>query len=141
MALYRPRARPGERRSPFWHYDFWMAGVRYKGTKINIVDTPGHSDFGGEVERILRMVNGVLLVVDAFDGPMPQTRFVLRKALELITGYQDAFPDAPHTYRFFGDQVIQLAIADVERVGRFAFGKQHPLLSPRFRLQHFFPLR
>jgi GTP-binding protein len=57
--------------------------VRWKGTKINIVDTPGHSDFGGEVERTLRMVNGVLLVVDAFDGPMPQTRFVLRKALEL----------------------------------------------------------
>ncbi|HET6680602.1 MAG TPA: translational GTPase TypA [Gemmatimonadaceae bacterium] len=57
--------------------------VRWHGTKINIVDTPGHSDFGGEVERILRMVDGVLLVVDAFDGPMPQTRFVLRKALEL----------------------------------------------------------
>jgi len=57
--------------------------VRWRGTKINIIDTPGHSDFGGEVERILRMVNGVLLVVDAFDGPMPQTRFVLRKALEL----------------------------------------------------------
>src|SRR4026208_762900 len=57
--------------------------VRWKGTKINIVDTPGHSDFGGEVERILRMVNGVLLVVDAFDGPMPQTRFVLRNAPEL----------------------------------------------------------
>ncbi len=57
--------------------------VRWHGTKINIVDTPGHSDFGGEVERIMRMVDGVLLVVDAFDGPMPQTRFVLRKALEL----------------------------------------------------------
>ena len=57
--------------------------VHWRGTKINIVDTPGHSDFGGEVERILRMVDGVLLVVDAFDGPMPQTRFVLRKALEL----------------------------------------------------------
>ena len=57
--------------------------VRWKGTKINIVDTPGHADFGGEVERILRMVDGVLLVVDAFDGPMPQTRFVLRKALAL----------------------------------------------------------
>ncbi|MFL5619126.1 MAG: translational GTPase TypA [Gemmatimonadaceae bacterium] len=57
--------------------------VRWKNTKINIVDTPGHADFGGEVERILRMVDGVLLVVDAFDGPMPQTRFVLRKALEL----------------------------------------------------------
>jgi GTP-binding protein len=57
--------------------------VNWSGTKINIVDTPGHSDFGGEVERILRMVDGVLLVVDAFDGPMPQTRFVLRKALAL----------------------------------------------------------
>src|SRR5512144_2834489 len=59
------------------------AAIRYKGTKINIVDTPGHADFGGEVERILKMVDAVLLVVDAADGPMPQTRFVLRKALEL----------------------------------------------------------
>ncbi|HTL70718.1 MAG TPA: translational GTPase TypA [Candidatus Eisenbacteria bacterium] len=59
------------------------ASVMYKGTKINIVDTPGHADFGGEVERTLRMVDGVLLVVDAKDGPMPQTRFVLRKALEI----------------------------------------------------------
>jgi GTP-binding protein len=57
--------------------------VEWHGTKINIVDTPGHADFGGEVERILRMVDGVLLVVDAFDGPMPQTRFVLGKALAL----------------------------------------------------------
>src|SRR5512140_832699 len=57
--------------------------IRWKVVKINVVDTPGHSDFGGEVERILRMVDGVLLVVDAFDGPMPQTRFVLRKALAL----------------------------------------------------------
>ena len=57
--------------------------VQWRDTKINIVDTPGHADFGGEVERILRMVDAVLLVVDAFDGPMPQTRFVLRKALEL----------------------------------------------------------
>src|ERR1043165_4447347 len=57
--------------------------VHWKDVKINIVDTPGHADFGGEVERILRMVDGVLLVVDAFDGPMPQTRFVLRKALAL----------------------------------------------------------
>lgn len=57
--------------------------VRWKHCKINIVDTPGHSDFGGEVERILRMVDGVLLLVDAFDGPMPQTRFVTRKALAL----------------------------------------------------------
>ena len=57
--------------------------VFYKNTKINIIDTPGHADFGGEVERVLKMVNGVILVVDAFEGPMPQTRFVLSKALEL----------------------------------------------------------
>ena len=57
--------------------------IRWKANKINIIDTPGHADFGGEVERIMRMVDGVLLVVDAFDGPMPQTRFVLRKAFEL----------------------------------------------------------
>ena len=59
------------------------ASAEYKGVKINIVDTPGHADFGGEVERVLKMVNGVLLLVDAAEGPMPQTRFVLSKALEL----------------------------------------------------------
>lgn len=57
--------------------------VHYKGTKINIIDTPGHADFGGEVERVLKMVNGVILVVDAFEGAMPQTKFVLKKALEM----------------------------------------------------------
>ena len=57
--------------------------VYYKDTKINIIDTPGHADFGGEVERVLKMVNGVVLVVDAYEGSMPQTKFVLRKALEL----------------------------------------------------------
>ncbi len=57
--------------------------VNYNGVKINIIDTPGHADFGGEVERVLKMVNGVILVVDAFEGPMPQTKFVLKKALEL----------------------------------------------------------
>ena len=57
--------------------------VNYKGIKINIIDTPGHADFGGEVERVLKMVNGVILVVDAFEGAMPQTKFVLKKALEL----------------------------------------------------------
>ncbi|MBU6192907.1 MAG: GTP-binding protein, partial [Bacteroidetes bacterium] len=57
--------------------------VEYQGVKINIIDTPGHSDFGGEVERVLKMADGVLLLVDAFEGPMPQTRFVLSKALEL----------------------------------------------------------
>ena len=59
------------------------AATYYNGIKINIVDTPGHADFGGEVERILKMVNGVILLVDAAEGPMPQTRFVLSKALEL----------------------------------------------------------
>ena len=57
--------------------------VTYKDTKINVIDTPGHADFGGEVERVLKMADGVLLLVDAFEGPMPQTRFVLQKALEL----------------------------------------------------------
>src|ERR1700684_483942 len=57
-------------------------GVRYHGTKINIVDTPGHSDFGGEVERALKIVDGVMLLVDASEGPLPQTRYVLSKALE-----------------------------------------------------------
>ena len=57
--------------------------VRYKDTKINIIDTPGHADFGGEVERVLNMADGVLLLVDAFEGPMPQTRFVLQKALDM----------------------------------------------------------
>ena len=57
--------------------------VVYKDTKINIIDTPGHADFGGEVERVLNMADGVLLLVDAFEGPMPQTRFVLQKAINL----------------------------------------------------------
>src|ERR687887_2853917 len=57
-------------------------GIRYDGVKINIVDTPGHSDFGGEVERALKMVDGVVLLVDASEGPLPQTRYVLSKALE-----------------------------------------------------------
>src|SRR4030066_1200487 len=57
--------------------------IIYKGVKINIIDTPGHADFGGEVERVLNMADGVLLLVDALEGPMPQTRFVLQKALEL----------------------------------------------------------
>ena len=59
-----------------------ITGVRYHGVKINIVDTPGHSDFGGEVERALKMVDGVMLLVDASEGPLPQTRYVLSKALE-----------------------------------------------------------
>src|SRR5215813_13326343 len=59
-----------------------ITGVRYHGVKINIVDTPGHSDFGGEVERALKLVDGVMLLVDASEGPLPQTRYVLSKALE-----------------------------------------------------------
>ena len=59
------------------------ASVEYKGVKINVIDTPGHAGFGGEVERVLKMADGVLLLVDAFEGPMPQTRFVLQKALHL----------------------------------------------------------
>ncbi|MBO5773961.1 MAG: GTP-binding protein, partial [Clostridia bacterium] len=55
----------------------------YKGVKINVVDTPGHADFSGEVERVLKMINGVVLLVDSYEGPMPQTRFVLEKALEM----------------------------------------------------------
>src|ERR671936_2962375 len=59
-----------------------ITGIRYQGVKINIVDTPGHSDFGGEVERALKIVDGVMLLVDASEGPLPQTRYVLMKALE-----------------------------------------------------------
>ena len=65
--------------------------VPYKGVKINLIDTPGHADFGGEVERVLNMADGVLLLVDAAEGPMPQTRFVLRKALAA-----DLLPDRRH---------------------------------------------
>ena len=70
--------------------------VFYKNTKINIIDTPGHADFGGEVERVLKMVNGVILVVDAFEGAMPQTKFVLRKALDLDAS--DEQLDCPFVY-------------------------------------------
>ena len=85
----------------------------YNGTKINIVDTPGHADFGGEVERVLKMVDGVLLVVDAFEGPMPQTRFVLEKALELnlkvvIVVNKIDKPDARLDQ--VGDEVLELML-------------------------------
>ena len=93
--------------------------ITYRGIKINIVDTPGHADFGGEVERVLNMVDGVLLLVDAVDGPMPQTKFVLMKALALglraivvinKIDRQDARPDwvlnatFSRTYRFHPGQ-------------------------------------
>ncbi|MEG0771492.1 MAG: GTP-binding protein, partial [Clostridia bacterium] len=85
----------------------------YKGTKINIIDTPGHADFGGEVERVLKMVNGVVLLVDAFEGPMPQTRFVLSKALDLghkviIVVNKIDRPDA--RLKEVGDEILELLI-------------------------------
>ena len=87
--------------------------VHYKDTKINIVDTPGHADFSGEVERILKMVDGVILLVDAFEGPMPQTRFVLEKALEfghkiIIVINKIDRPDA--RLSDVGDEVLELLL-------------------------------
>src|SRR5712672_2311173 len=87
--------------------------IRYKEVKINIVDTPGHADFGGEVERILGMVDGVLLLVDAAEGPLPQTRFVLKKSLELalrpivVINKIDRADARPHQVL---DEVFQLMI-------------------------------
>ncbi|MBC8536113.1 translational GTPase TypA [Feifania hominis] len=85
----------------------------YNGVKINIVDTPGHADFGGEVERVLKMVNGVLLLVDAFEGPMPQTRFVLSKALELghriIIVVNKIDKDGARPYEV-GEEVLELLL-------------------------------
>ena len=70
--------------------------MHYKDVKINVVDTPGHADFGGEVERVLKMVDGVLLLVDSFEGPMPQTRFVLQHALALgLHGHHRHQQDGP----------------------------------------------
>lgn len=89
------------------------ASFMYKDVKVNVVDTPGHADFGGEVERVLKMVDGVLLVVDAFEGPMPQTRFVLQKALELnlrviIVINKIDRPDA--RLNEVGDEVLELLL-------------------------------
>ena len=76
-----------------------ITGVHFKGVKINIADTPGHSDFGGEVERALKIVDGVMLLVDASEGPLPQTRYVLMKALEarLPEGWTPLYSFAGHT--------------------------------------------
>ena len=92
----------------------------YKDTKINIVDTPGHADFSGEVERILKMVNGVILLVDAAEGPMPQTRFVLQKALELghkviVAVNKVDKPDA--RVHEVMDEVLELLL-DLDEIGR-----------------------
>ena len=87
--------------------------VHYKDVKINIIDTPGHADFGGEVERVLKMVDGVILLVDAAEGPMPQTRFVLQRALELnhpvivVVNKVDK-PDA--RLDEIGDEVLELLL-------------------------------
>jgi signal recognition particle receptor subunit beta len=82
--------------------------VRYKGTKINIIDTPGHADFGGEVERVLNMADGVLLLVDSVEGPMPQTRFVLRKALELNKKVRSRTHASWLQRRCAGEEEVQL---------------------------------
>ena len=79
--------------------------VTYKGVKINIIDTPGHADFGGEVERVLKMADGVLLLVDAFEGAMPQTRFVLGKALDLGLGINAGHDLSLENMRYFKDNV------------------------------------
>ena len=87
--------------------------IHYKDVKINVIDTPGHADFGGEVERILKMVNGVILLVDAAEGPMPQTRFVLEKALQMnhrvivVVNKVDR-PDA--RLDEIGDEVLELLL-------------------------------
>ncbi len=124
--------------------------VKYKDKKINIVDTPGHADFGGEVERILKMVNGVLLLVDAFEGPMPQTRFVLQKALELghkvivVVNKVDR-PDARPTEVV--DEVLELLLdldATDEQLDSpviFASGRTGVAgLSPDAEMKDFIPL-
>ncbi|MGN0626726.1 MAG: GTP-binding protein, partial [Oscillospiraceae bacterium] len=87
--------------------------IYYNGTKINIIDTPGHADFGGEVERVLKMVDGVILLVDAAEGPMPQTRFVLQRALELghpiiVVVNKIDKPDA--RLNEIGDEVLELLL-------------------------------
>ena len=87
--------------------------VHYKGVKINIVDTPGHADFGGEVERILKMVNGVLLLVDAAEGPMPQTRFVLQKALHHVVCPVIIEADYALLYIQVPDSIIKVMAAPV----------------------------
>ena len=105
--------------------------VHYNGVKINIIDTPGHADFGGEVERVLKMVNGVVLVVDAFEGPMPQTKFVLKKALELDlsvivcinkvdrpTGHYDVNEIIEEMKAFKGNLIIQTMFMKGESQGK-----------------------
>ena len=93
--------------------------VHYNGVKINIIDTPGHADFGGEVERVLKMVDGVILLVDAAEGPMPQTRFVLQRALELnhpvivVVNKVDK-PDA--RLDEIGDEILELLL-DLDEQG------------------------
>lgn len=105
--------------------------IKYKDVKINVIDTPGHADFGGEVERVLKMVNGVILLVDAAEGPMPQTRFVLQKALELghkiiIVINKIDRPDA--RLNEVGDEVLELLMdldATDEQLDSPKIGRAH----------------
>ena len=91
--------------------------IIYRGVKINIIDTPGHADFGGEVERVLNMADGCLLLVDAVEGPMPQTRFVLRKALELgLQADRRRQQDRPPR-RARPEEVLELDAGPVPRAG------------------------
>ena len=101
----------------------------YKGVKINIVDTPGHADFGGEVERVLKMVNGVLLLVDAAEGCMPQTRFVLQKALQQNLSLVVAInKDRPSRCPHQGSHRRGAVPADGSGCYRRAAGVPHPVL-------------
>lgn len=89
------------------------AAIMFEETKINIVDTPGHADFGGEVERIMNMVDGVLLIVDSVDGPKPQTRFVLKKALEkgikaIVVVNKIDRPSARFEYAFIIFHIVEI---------------------------------
>src|SRR6185312_1940877 len=97
-------------------------GIVYKDKKINIIDTPGHADFSGEVERTLNMADGALLIIDAQEGPMPQTKFVLKKALDLglkiivvINKIDKQLADIPHTIERTHDLFLELA-TDVEHL-------------------------
>src|SRR6266480_726980 len=90
--------------------------IEYKGTKINIIDTPGHADFSGEVERTLNMADGALLIIDAQEGPMPQTKFVLKKAMQLglkiiavINKIDKPLADIPKTLEHINDLFLELA--------------------------------
>src|SRR5215469_6386331 len=110
-----------------------ITGVRYQGVKINIVDTPGHSDFGGEVERALKIVDGVMLLVDASEGPLPQTRYVLMKALEaklppivVINKIDRADARVPEVLNEIYDLFIDLDATEDHSIFRCSIRSQRP---------------